>query len=165
MRAFNPDILAALKADRFTFFFLLKLEFSSPLYLTDFDHEIYYGGDTYTPVGFTFDVIQGASGLSVDSFDIDIDDTNQAISALLLSEDVRNKWGIVSLGVITETDVDPEVIIRTESTAADWDAGVHDGTVADGDNLKLPAIQRLQTHDGKNIKTNDGKQYYVRQLS
>ncbi|MCK9231148.1 MAG: DUF2163 domain-containing protein, partial [Syntrophales bacterium] len=127
-------------------------------------HVVYYGGDTYSPRGFKFDAIQGNTGLSVDSLDIDIDDTDQAISALLLSEDVRNKWGIVSLGVITETDVDPEVI-RTESTAADWDAGVHDGTVADGDNLKLPAIQRLQTHDGKNIKTNDGKQYYVRQLS
>lgn len=118
MRVFDPDILAALEADRFTFFFLLKLEFNSPLYLTDFDHEIYYEGDTYAPVGFTFDAIQGASGLSVDSIDINVDDTNQAISAILLSEDVRNKWGIVTLGVITETEVDDGGVMRIQTGRA-----------------------------------------------
>ena len=108
MRAIDPNVLAALEADRFTFFFLLHLGFTSALYLTDFDHVVYYGGDTYSPRGFKFDAIQGNTGLSVDSLDIDIDDTDQAISAVLLSEDVRNRWGTIYLGVITETDVDSE---------------------------------------------------------
>jgi hypothetical protein len=165
MRTIDPDVLAALEADRFTFFFLLYLGFTSALYLTDGDNIIYYDGETYSPRGIQFDAIKGNASLAVDSLDIDIDDTDQAISAILLSEDVRNKWGTIYLGVITETDVDPGEVTRTESTEAHWDAGTISVLVVEGDDLRLPATQRLQTHDGKNIKTNDGKQYYVRQLS
>ena len=115
MRTIDPDVLSALEADRFTFFFLLHLDFTSALYLTDGDHEIYYDGDYYSPVGFKFDALRGNSGLAVDSLDIDIDDTNQAISAILLSEDVRNKWATIYLGIITETEVDDGGVTRTQT--------------------------------------------------
>jgi hypothetical protein len=137
MRALDPDIIKALEADHFTFFFLLKLDFDSPLYLTDGDNEFYYEGNTYAPVGFKFSSIQGNSGLAVDSFDIDVDDTNQGISSVLLSEDVRNRWGQVLLAIITETDVDDGGVprVQTDRVVASLFRGIVGGWDLTGDNM------------------------------
>lgn len=103
MKEFDYDLLEILASESFTLFFLLKLETGTPLYVTDFDHAIYHQGVKYEPIGFSFDGLSGNSGLSVDSLDISIDDTNKQISAILLSEDVRNKWTQLFLGVKNET--------------------------------------------------------------
>ncbi len=36
--------------------------------------------------------------------------------------------------ILTDTD-DPPEVERTEETEANWDAGTHEGTIADGDDL------------------------------
>jgi len=157
MRAIDPNVLAALEADRFTFFFLLHLGFTSALYLTDFEHEVYYDGDTYLPRGIQFDAIQGNASLAVDSLDIDIDDTDQAISAILLSEDVRNRWGTIYLGVITETDGPPDAVTREEKTAADWvDAYAMSMMRTDGDTLVMKFSYNFNTVAGDNLITMAG---------
>jgi len=137
MRAINPDILAALEADTFTFFFLLRFDFNSPLCLTDAEHEVYYDGERYAPVGFSFDSLSGGAALAVDSLDIDIDDTDQAISATLLGEDVRNKWATLALGIITETEVDDSGTPRIETGRAFQRLfrGIVGGWYLSGDNM------------------------------
>lgn len=120
MRALTPDFLLALQGDRLSFFFLLRLGLDTPLCFTDADHEVYHGGEKYLPVGFKFDAIQGGAGLAVDTLTVNIDDTNQAIGAMLLSEDVRNKWGTLYLGIITEKKHQTPFFDFEDNTTGGW---------------------------------------------
>ena len=99
MRTFDLDFLNIINSGNFTMFFLLKLEYNTPLYITDFNHAIYHEGVKYEPVGFSLDKITGTADLSVGSVDIEIDDTLKQVSTILLTEDVRNKWGQLLFGV------------------------------------------------------------------
>ena len=97
MRALSPDFLKALRGDRLSFFFLLRLGLDTPLCFTDADHEVYYDDEKYLPVGFKFDSIQGGAGLAVDTLSINIDDTNQVMTSSLLNQDARNKWASIHM--------------------------------------------------------------------
>lgn len=109
MRNFDATIAAELAKENFTFFFMLELQLSSTLRITDFDVPVYDEDDNlFTPVGFKFDNITGSAALAVESLDIEIDDTNQAISAAVLGEDVRNKWAILYIGVYADQIVTQE---------------------------------------------------------
>lgn len=99
MRSFDIDFLDIINKNNFTMFFLLRLEYTLPLYFTDFNHAIYEDGTRYDPVGFSIENITGTADLSVGSLDIDIDDTLKQVSGVLLTEDVRNKWGQLLFGV------------------------------------------------------------------
>lgn len=101
MRIFDAAIAAELPLENLRPFFLLELQFASTLRYNDIDIDIYdASGNKFIPVAFNFGSIVGSSNMSVQSIDIEIDDTNQAISAILLNQDVRNKIGILYFGVV-----------------------------------------------------------------
>jgi hypothetical protein len=121
MRNFDAQLYAELLKEVLQQFFILEIQLASGTYrYTETDIDIYYGGNKFSPRGFTFDNLNGSSNLSVDNLDIDIDDTDQELSALLLGEDVRNKIAILYYGVIANQEV-------TGSLWADgvtWEDGV-----------------------------------------
>ncbi len=137
MRALSPDFLNALRGDRLSFFFLLRLGLDTPLCFTDADHEVYYDDEKYLPVGFKFDSIQGGAGLAVDTLSINIDDTNQVMTSSLLNQDARNKWASIHMGVVTETDVeiDGETHVQTGRTYQLLFRGIIGGWELTGDNM------------------------------
>jgi len=106
MKNLDTEILAEINKEDFKFFFLLELQLSSTYRFNDIDINIYHGGELFTPRAFSFDSLSGSANLTVESFDIDIDDTDQVISALLLGEDVRNKIAILYFGVVAKTFIE-----------------------------------------------------------
>jgi len=103
MRNFDAEIAAEINKEDFRFFFLIEFQFGNTYRFNDIDIPIYYNGELFTPRAFSFDSLSGSANLTVESFDIDIDDTDQVISALLLGEDVRNKIAILYFGVVAKT--------------------------------------------------------------
>ena len=101
MRIFDTAITTELSKEALKPFFMLEFQLSSTMRWNDIDIDIYDAlGNKFIPIAFDFGNIVGSSGMSVESIDINIDDTNQAISAILLGEDVRNKTAILYFGVI-----------------------------------------------------------------
>jgi len=100
MRNFLPGITDAIESESLTYFFLLELQFNNTLRITDCDIPIIYDSETFTPREFKFGDISGSVALAVENIDIEIDDTDQALTAIVLNEDVRNKWAILYVGAI-----------------------------------------------------------------
>ena len=121
MKNFDADIAAELDKEDFKFFFLLELQLASTYRFNDIDINIYHGGNLFSPRTFSFDSLSGSANLSVESFDIDIDDVDQVMSAILLGKDVRNKIAILYFGVIARTLNAPSV---EWETGTEWEAGI-----------------------------------------
>lgn len=101
MRIFDAAIAAELPKENLRPFFMLELQLTSILRYNDIDIDIYdANGNKFIPTAFVFGSIVGSSNMAVESIDVEIDDTNQAISAVVLNEDVRNKIGILYFGVV-----------------------------------------------------------------
>jgi hypothetical protein len=102
MRNFDADIAAELAKEILHVFFMLEFQFASDTYrYNDMDIDVYASGKKFSPVSFKFENLSGSAGLAVESFDVEIDDTNLGISSIILNEDVRNKTAILYLGVVT----------------------------------------------------------------
>jgi hypothetical protein len=101
MRIFDSSIVAEIAKENFKPFFMLELQLTTTLRWNDIDIDIFDdSGNKFSPMAFSFGSIAGSSNMSVESIDISIDDTNQAMSAILLGEDVRNKIAILYFGVV-----------------------------------------------------------------
>lgn len=113
MRNFIPGITDAIQKESFTYFFLLDLELDSVTYrLTDADVPIFHGGERYIPTAFQFVDIASSSHLAVENIEIEIDDTELGLLAVVLGEDVRNKWFILSFAVLDESVVHTQELMR-----------------------------------------------------
>lgn len=100
MRNFIPGIASTIAAEEMTYFFLLELQLGTTYRITDGDIPIIHDGETFTKNGFKFGEISGSSSLAVESLDIEIDDTSKAFAAIVLNEDIRNKWAVLYFGAI-----------------------------------------------------------------
>ena len=100
MRNFDPNIAAEIEKESLRFFFLLEIQGAETYRFNDIDIPIFHGGELFACRSFSFDQLSGSANLSVESLDIEIDDADQVISALVLGEDVRNKIAILYFGVI-----------------------------------------------------------------
>lgn len=101
MKIFDADIAAELSKENLKPFFMLELQLSTTHRWNDIDIDIIDDlGNKFTPRSFDFGSIVGSSGMSVESIDMEVDDTDSAVSAIVLGEDVRNKTATVYFGVI-----------------------------------------------------------------
>lgn len=100
--------------------------------ITDGDIPIIHEGETFLPIAFKFGDISGSATLAVESIDIEIDDTGKTLAAIVLNEDIRNKWAILSVGAIDSEYEEATVnLIATQGSAAqDWTAWSHWSTRA-----------------------------------
>jgi hypothetical protein len=121
MKNFDAELAAELQKDILSMFFMIEFVLTSGTYrYNDIDIDIYDdSGNKFTSRSFSFDNLAGSSSLSVDNLDVDIDDTDQAFSALVLGEDVRNKEVILYLGVVANQNVTG----TTWDTGTVWDTG------------------------------------------
>jgi len=104
MRNFIPGIANELSQESPRYFFLLEMQCSTTHRYNDIDIPIYHGGERFSSRGFSFDQLRGSANLSVESLDVEIDDTDQIIGALVLGEDIRNKLARLYFGVIANAD-------------------------------------------------------------
>lgn len=128
MRNFIPGIASTIAAEEMTYFFLLELQLGGTTYrITDGDIPIIHEGETFLPIAFKFGDISGSATLAVESIDIEIDDTGKTLAAIVLNEDIRNKWAILSVGAIDSEYEEATVnLIATQGNAAqDWTAWDH----------------------------------------
>lgn len=121
MRNIDVDIAAELAKESFRYFFLLELQLTATYRFNDIDIPIYHGGELFACRSFSFDQLAGSANLSVESLDIEIDDTDQVISALVLGEDVRNKIAILYFGVMTDTPVQIHIQEFMRGIIGGWD--------------------------------------------
>ena len=102
MRNFNAAISGELSKEVLHMFFMLELQTSVPQYYTDSDIDVFDSShNRFISRGFSFGEIKGSTTLAVETMEIEIDDTDQVLSSVLLNEDVRNKVAILYFGVIT----------------------------------------------------------------
>ena len=109
MRNFIPGIASTIAAEEMTYFFLLELQLGATVRYNDSDIQIINEGETFTPIAFKFGDISGSATLAVESIDIEIDDTGKTLAAIVLNEDIRNKWAILSVGAI-----DSEYVVHVQ---------------------------------------------------
>ncbi len=120
MRILQSDISAEFAKEYLRHFFMVQFNFSSTVRYNDTEESIYDGSSNlFTARSFKFTDIAASSGLSVSQLDIEIDDTDQVISSVLLGEDVRNKTVNLYIGVVSQTDMSGAVW----EAGVEWDAG------------------------------------------
>jgi len=106
MKTFDSAIVSEIAKENLKPFFMIELQLDTTVRWNDIDIDVYDDDENkFSPVAFSFGSIVGSSNMSVESIDIEVDDTNQAVSAMLLGEDVRNKIAIMSFGVLISPTV------------------------------------------------------------
>ena len=131
MRNFIPGIASTIAAEEMTYFFLLELQLGgATVRYNDSDIPIIHDGETFTPIAFKFGDISGSATLAVESIDIEIDDTGKTLAAIVLNEDIRNKWAILSVGAIECEEATVNLIATQGNAAQDWTAWSHWSTGA-----------------------------------
>jgi hypothetical protein len=104
MKAFDAALVAELTKEVVRPFFLFEMQLTETWRYNDIDIDIYDdSGNKFSPVAFEFGNISGSYDMSVESIDININDTDRAITTILLGEDVRNKTAILYFGAILST--------------------------------------------------------------
>jgi hypothetical protein len=112
MRNIDADLSAELAKTAFTYFHMVEFYFTSATYrYTDFQYDLYYGGNKFSPRGMSFGDMGSNTGLSVDKITVEMDDTDLVLSALLLGEDVRYTRCSFYVGAI---DANHEIIAINE---------------------------------------------------
>lgn len=112
MRNLDANLSAELAKTAFTYFHLIEFSFTSATYrYTDFQYDLYYGGNKFSPRGMSFGDLGSNTGLSVDKVTVELDDTDLVLSALLLGEDVRYTQCSFYVGAI---DANHEIIAVNE---------------------------------------------------
>lgn len=100
MKAFDANISAELAKEDLQPFFLLYIATTTAIRFTDLDLPVYHEGNLYAPRGLTVGNITSGSTITAEKVEIDIDDADQVMSAILLNEDARNKTAALYFGVI-----------------------------------------------------------------
>jgi len=91
MKTFDPNIVLELAKEGFSFFLYTELSFSSTYRYQNSDIDIYYDSNLYTPIDFTIGGIETSGDLGVDSIEIEFNDVEGVLKAIVLNEDIRGK--------------------------------------------------------------------------
>lgn len=112
MRNLDADLSAEFAKSVFTYFHMVELYLTSGTYrYTDFQYDLYSGGNKYTPKGLDIGAVGSNLGLAIDKMTFELDDTDLTVSALFLGEDVRYKRVSIYKGAI---DANYEIIAIDE---------------------------------------------------
>ena len=100
MRNFDSNLAAELAKEVLTDFYLLDLQFTTPVYYTTLDHPVAYDGKLFQPITFQTGNLDITTSLSVDKVTIEVDNAGMNMSQYLLSGDQRNKACTLYYGVL-----------------------------------------------------------------
>ena len=106
-RGIHTDVIAELAKGSFNTAFLVKIDFATPVYLTDYAHDILYSSISYDSGGQLLNItpINETSSITVGSISINLSSVHQATIATLLSENYIDKQVVVSRVVLTNAGV------------------------------------------------------------
>lgn len=92
-RGIHASTIAELAKDSFNMAHLVSIGFSTPIYLTDYSHDIAYGGNTYIANGYIKQLasVKETDEVQVGGFTLNLSGVDQAITSILLSENVIDR--------------------------------------------------------------------------
>lgn len=101
MRNIDSSVMAQLESGELRPFFLMDLEMNSTHYrYTDCDVPIVYGGNIYSPRGFTLSEIQYSLSKIVDQATVDMENIDGVFTSLFVGGDPRGSQTILFLVVL-----------------------------------------------------------------
>jgi len=102
MITFDATLTAALAAETLRPFWLLELGFTTPAYYTDCDIPLTYATNQYSPRAMQVSPLRQSSGLGPDRVDIDLDNVDLTLSAVILNEDIVFKTASLYIGCVDD---------------------------------------------------------------
>ncbi|TAN40800.1 MAG: DUF2163 domain-containing protein [Nitrospirae bacterium] len=81
---------------------LIELNFSTPLYFTDLDVDVYHNGHQYMARGMELANVSTSMSMEVDNTSFVIDNVSRDISTTILNEEVRGKRCTIRLAALTD---------------------------------------------------------------
>jgi len=130
-RGITQAVIDELSSGSFNMAALVHIDFATPVYLTDYHHNLPYGGDTYGVSGHLLDIgnVSESHELDVGEIDITFSGKDQSYIALLLSENYVGR------------DVNITNVVVSDAGAVIGHCGEYKGTVSgfaiQGDNVLL----------------------------
>ena len=134
MRNIDVKLSLELMKENYTEVFLVSLGLSIPVYYTDLDYPVYYGGNRYEPHGIKFPSLSFASAMSVDQATIEIADADSQVIAMLLSQDARSKTVVIYCGATLSN------IPVAWDSGITWDTGIAWDT---GNQMSNPVVTEV----------------------
>lgn len=122
MKNWDSEYVAELAKEASAGYWLVSIGLSTSLYYTDCDIALPIGGHLYLPRGLRILKIPQPSGFSVDSAEIELDDTDRALIAALEAEDAANKEVILSYTVLNASNRPILTAEQARGTIINWDA-------------------------------------------
>lgn len=103
MRSVHADVIAELAKDSFYMSHLVALEFSTPVYMTDYANDISHGGKTYLASGHLLDVAspQESQELKVGTISLTLSGVEQSFISVFLGQEWINRKATFSRAVLT----------------------------------------------------------------
>lgn len=106
-RIIHADVVTELAKPSFRTAHLIKIDFSTPVYLSDYAHDITYNSINYEAGGQLLDVasITETADIRVGSIGINLTSVHQASIATLLSEETTDRQAVIYRAAIDSSGV------------------------------------------------------------
>lgn len=133
-RSIHADTLAALQSDGFRLAHLIHFGFATPIYITDYAHDLAYGGNTYDASPHLLKVPPATEtrDLRVNSCSITLSGAEQSYISIMLQEQWINRQVTIEKAVISATGAvigTPITIFEGQITEMDAKEGAKKSTV------------------------------------
>ena len=96
-RGIHADVITELAKDSFNMAHIVSIDFSQTVYLTDYAHDISYGGNTYNSSSHLLGLSQvnETSDAQVGTFTVNLSGVEQSFIAILLSENYIDRQVVI----------------------------------------------------------------------
>lgn len=159
-RVTNSSTITALASDSVRLATLIKLNFPTPIYLTDYGSNISYDGNTYTASSHIIDIGNASEtgGVKVNSMSLTLSSVEQSYVSLFLTSDYMNKQMLVQRVVLDDNnDVIGDAINYFDGRITTFDIE-DDGSRS---NIVIESASHWQDFDKvQNRKTNSKSQNF-----
>ena len=104
-RGIHADVITELAKDGFNMCHLVSIDFSTPIYLTDYAYDITHDGNDYNSSSHLLSMadVNETSDAQIGTFTINLSGVEQSFIATLLSENYIDREVIISRAILTST--------------------------------------------------------------
>lgn len=100
MRAFSSTLIAELRKEVFSIFWLMELEFSTVQRFIDIDIDVHHNGNRYFSYPFKVGDITYTANMEIDSITLEVANADLSMSAFLLGSDITGSEATISFGCL-----------------------------------------------------------------
>lgn len=156
-RSVHASVISELAKDAFEMAHLIKIDFATPVYLTDNAYTLSHDGNVYDAGGHLLQIgnVQETSDVRVGKFNIQLSGVNQSYISVLLGQDYINKQVLIYRAALNNNTIIGDPILL-------YDGRIDGFTIADGDNsseITLSTASHWSDFDKKaGRKTNNNSQ-------